>query len=115
MTTISEIEQFLTDFKQKLDVFDIIFLNRTKNFEALLILGITGEQRLDHIRSIETANFSSGPNKDTNNTNMPDYWVFGKNLNNREIYIKINMGTTSNPVICMSFHESEYSMDYPLL
>ena len=46
---------------------------------------------------------------------MPDYWVFGKNLNNREIYIKINMGTTSNPVICMSFHESEYSMEYPLL
>ncbi len=41
MTTKNQVQQFLKDFKQKLDVFSIIYLDRDKNRNALLELGIT--------------------------------------------------------------------------
>lgn len=44
---------------------------------------------------------------------MPDYWEFGKKVNDKEVYIKINMGNTNNPVICMSFHIAEHKISYP--
>lgn len=114
MTYKFDVEKFLIDFKHKLKFFDIIFTDRDKNRNALLELGITPQQRLEYIKSLEVENYSSGPHKDTNDTNMPDYWVYGKEINSKEVYIKINFGTMNNPVICMSFHIAEYNLDYPL-
>ncbi len=113
MTTKNQVQQFLKDFKQKLDVFSIIYLDRDKNRNALLELGITELQRLENIKSLKPENFHSGPNKDTNDPNMPEYWEFGKMVNDKEVYIKINMGTRNNPVICMSFHIAEHKISYP--
>lgn len=113
MSTKSEVESFLVNFKSKLEVFSIIYLDRDKNRKALLELGITEIQRLENIKKLNIDNYFSGPNKDKNDTNMPDYWEFGKIVNDKEVYIKINMGTINNPVICMSFHKAEFRISYP--
>lgn len=41
-----------------------------------------------------------------------DMWVFGKDAYDKEIYIKITLGQPNSKTICISFHESEYKIDY---
>jgi len=114
MVTKNQVRLFLRDFKQKLDIFSIIYFDRDKNRKTLLELGITQTQRLEYIKSLKPENYCSGPNKDTYDPKMPDYWEFGIMINEKEVYIKINLGTGNNPVICMSFHIAEHKMNYPL-
>jgi hypothetical protein len=40
-------------------------------------------------------------------------WVFGKEVKQREVYIKITMGFPGTSTICISFHISEHPMKYP--
>jgi hypothetical protein len=41
-------------------------------------------------------------------------WVFGKEVKQKEVYIKISMGIANNSAVCISFHVAEYPMIYPL-
>lgn len=47
-----DVEDFLRQFLPKMDVLGIIFLNRSKNQEALKMLGITPSARKEIIKSI---------------------------------------------------------------
>ena len=40
-----EVEQFLNEFKQKMEVFSIVFLDREKNLQTLLDLEIVEANR----------------------------------------------------------------------
>ena len=40
-------------------------------------------------------------------------WVFGKDFNGNEIYIKIALGVQDKNTICISFHKAEHKMNYP--
>lgn len=40
-------------------------------------------------------------------------WVFGKDYDGTELYIKISLGVPGSNTICISFHESEHSLHYP--
>ena len=42
-----------------------------------------------------------------------DMWVFGKDFNGSELYIKISMGAPRSNTICISFHEAEHHLNYP--
>lgn len=50
--TKKDVEVFLRHFLPKMDVLGIIFLNRSKNQEALKMLGITPSARKEIIKSI---------------------------------------------------------------
>jgi hypothetical protein len=94
-------------------IWDIQFrIDRPKNQSAMLELEFTSLQRRTVIESLETIDFSSGPLSDSLN-NLSPMWIFGKQVKNKEVYIKITMGTINNPVICISFHVAEYPMKYP--
>jgi hypothetical protein len=41
-------------------------------------------------------------------------WVFGKNVKEKEVYIKITMGAMGGSVICISFHLAQHKIEYPL-
>lgn len=85
MTTREGVEKFLSQFKIKLEVFDIFFLDgREKNSQALLDLN-----------------------------NFKEMWVFGKDVNGCEVYIKVAMGEPNNRTLCISFHKAEHKMAYP--
>jgi hypothetical protein len=111
MATKNEIEGFLSLFKNKLDIFDVIFLNRDKNLQALIDLEITRVSRTEILKSLGIDNYFRGPTKDFNNG--PDLWEFGTICKQKEVYIKITMGIMSKPVICISFHLAERVIDYP--
>ncbi len=113
MTTKDEVNRFLSAFNAKSKIFDVIFLLRDKNLQALLFLEITASSRKKIIESLTFEDYSEGPLTDTLNKG-PDMWIFGKTVKGHEVYIKITMGNPNNSTICISFHLAEYKMTYPL-
>ena len=64
IATLAEIQKFLNDFHQKVEVFDILFFEeRDKNFDTLKTLNITRDERLEVVKSIEVIDYSEGPIK----------------------------------------------------
>lgn len=113
ISTFDEVEKFLSTLFGKLTISEIRFLdNRDKNIETLVALDIPGIKRKDIIKTLKVENYSEGPIKDAINL-LGDMWVFGKDIKNQEIYIKISLGQPNKDVICISFHFSEFPMSYP--
>ena len=109
---ITDVENFLSDFFQKKKIWGIRFENRQKNTQALFDLELASNDRIKIIDSLKAIDYSEGPNKD-NMGIQSDMLIFGKTINESEVYIKINMGNVNNQVICISFHLSEKPMNYP--
>lgn len=113
MSTKAEVERFLSQFYEKLKIFDIIFRDdRGKNAQALAELDITPRYRLEVIKDIKVEDYSEGPIVDTLNK-CGDLWVFGKDVKGNEVYIKISLGIPNGRTICISFHKAERAMKYP--
>lgn len=112
MSEKNDVEQFLRDFKVKLKIFDVVYVNREKNTQALLDLEMRPAERRKILEQLKTEDYCEGPLEETmyGGSNM---WVFGKVISGKEIYIKIAMGLTSKPVICISFHLAEQPLNYP--
>ncbi len=114
MTSKEEVEAFLEQFKIKVSIWGIVFLdNREKNAQTLLNLNISRLERLDIINSIKIEDYSQGPIIDALN-DYGEMWVFGKDVKGVEIYIKITIGKPNLKSICISFHQAEHPMKYPL-
>lgn len=112
MVIKEDVEAFLNQFQQKLKIFSIIFRDdRGKNAQTLADLEITPKYRETIIREIKVEDYSQGPIIDTLN-HMGDMWVFGKDVKNREVYIKISLGMENSQTICISFHIAEHKMKY---
>jgi hypothetical protein len=101
----------LNTFRAKLEIFDLIFLNRDKNLRALIDLEITRVSRKDILRGLKVDDYYRGPTQSMDCG--PDLWEFGRTFNKKEVYIKITIGMMSKPVICISFHLAERAIDYP--
>lgn len=104
-----EVESFLLQFMPKLDVWGIFFINRDKNIEALKSLGITDSYRVQMIKQIEVTDYVETI---SDAVTFGDMWVFGKDMNGKEIYIKISLGRPDSQTICISFHEAQYPINY---
>lgn len=112
MATRNEVEQFLDQFKVKLDIWGIFFLdNREKNKETMSFLNFRNMDRLNVVKSIEVEDYSEGPIKDQLN-GFGEMWVFGKDVAGQEIYIKITLGRPGSSTICISFHIAEHPIQY---
>lgn len=113
MNTRPEVEQFLKELKQKIEIFDILFLDeRSKNAQALHDIEIPPFRRKEIIKALEVEDYSDGPLEERMRGILP-MWVFGKIVKKNEIYIKISMGVPNSKVICISFHVAEHPMNYP--
>ncbi len=104
-----EVEEFLRQFKPKLDVWGIFFLNRDKNQKALSALGLTGKNREETIKCIEADDYIETI---IDALWQGDLWVFGKDFDGTELYIKIAIGKPGTNTICISFHEAEFPLKY---
>jgi hypothetical protein len=109
-----DVELFLNDFKVKMQFMDIVFLNdRAKNIKTLAMLEISVIKQKQIVEELEVKDYSEGPIEDTNFVGSP-LWVFGKTVKGHEIYIKISMGMPNRSTLCISFHISEFPINYPL-
>ena len=114
MPTPDEVEAFLKEFHVRMKVWSVVFRDdRTKNATALVELGIVPNARKRILEELTAMDFSEGPMKDKLNSG-PDLWVFGKELKEHELYIKVTLGFEVHvPVFCISFHASEHPMKFP--
>jgi len=110
-TKKEDVAQFLDDFKQKMEVFDVVFLNREKNLQALLDLEIVKANRKERLYQLKVNDYFKGPTKDQ--FGGEDLWEFGMSIKGKVVYIKISMGNFNRPVICISFHLAEFKIKYP--
>jgi hypothetical protein len=114
MSQFDVINSFLKDFKYKLKFYGALYLDsRLKNIQSLFELGITSARRTEILESLEEIDYSEGPLDETIYGGS-DMWVFGKIVNEKEVYIKITMGKYNRQVLCISFHVAEFIMMYPL-
>ncbi len=113
MTTQEQVKLFLSDFKSKMKIWDVIFRDdRGKNLQTLLELEIRPIDRKTSLEKLKLEDYSEGPINEILNGGS-DMWVFGIALKNKEIYIKISMGFVGTSTICISFHIAEHPMNYP--
>ena len=89
MALKGEVEVFLTSFKQKIEVFGILFRDdRPKNRTALIDLELSRLERLEIVKSIKVEDYSEGPLTDELNLGS-EMWVFGKDVNGDEVYLSL--------------------------
>lgn len=113
MINKNEVEQFLADFKIKLNIWGILYKDdRGKNAQTLLDLELRPNVRTEIIKTITINDYSEGP-IDEILYGGSQMWVFGKTIKSREVYIKITLGKQDNRTICISFHIAEHPMIYP--
>lgn len=104
----------LKDFKELMGQGHYYVKEHHKNIQALRDLGLNARLRDELILSVAMDDYSSGPNPDEYHPGY--YWVFGKNLDNVEIYIKLKIVSLNNgneKAVCLSFHPSEHPLKYP--
>ena len=91
-----------------------VFVGRRVNLEALALLGITREHAQLLVTGLKPEDYVSGPDADNNNPGL-ELWVFGLHISGHEVYVKLQV-ISDPPVrcVCVSFHESERPMHYPL-
>ena len=113
MASKQEIERFLKELKVKMKVFDILFLDdRGKNLQILHDLEISPAKHKEIIANLRAEDYSEGPLEEKMRGILP-MWVFGKEVKQKEIYIKISRGIENKSAVCISFHIAEHTMEYP--
>ncbi len=108
-----EVEAFLKSFKQLSKMWGVLFLGRGKNLQTLASLEITPVFREKILYDLKATDYCEGP-KDEDFYGGKEMWVFGTEVKNQEVYIKITLGQPSTQTICISFHIAEHPMKYPL-
>ena len=106
---------FLKEFKKvATEGGGLYIVNRDKNRDALISLGLTNNNRKEEILSLSTLDYCAGPKKDKDRDGF--VWEFGKIINGNEIYIKLKVAEVGNDKIakCISFHKAEFNLCYPL-
>lgn len=111
--TIEEVKDFLDQFNAKMKIWGILYMDdRVKNVEAIQELAIVPSYRRIVIESLVEEDYVQGPIIDLLNE-QGEMWVFGKNVKDQEVYIKISIGYQNSQTICISFHIAEHPLKYP--
>jgi hypothetical protein len=113
MASKQGVDKYLKELKVKIKIFGILFLDdRGKNQQTLHDLEISPAIRREIIADLKIEDYSEGPLDEKMRGLLP-MWVFGKNVKEREVYIKISMGIENSSAICISFHLSEHPINFP--
>lgn len=122
-----EVTVFLKQLKELLckEDFDInkdITIIRTKKKKederystpyTLLDLNYDTSDVVDRLKELSVQEYSETL-VDKDDLNPPLLFVFGKNINNKQIYVKLKMkGNSSDHILCVSFHYAKEKMLFP--
>ena len=112
ISTPEEISYFLYGFRALREKHGIVYLERQKNFQAMLSLEMSPEERETVLGELDVTNYYKGPRMDGVRKGAI-IWEFGAKWKGKELYIKLSKGLPDGPVICYSFHEAERPIKYP--
>jgi hypothetical protein len=112
MTTKPNVVSFLAIAQPKITSIGYHMLDRTKNLETTTALNFSRADIKKVLLELKPEDYSQGPLSDEIGSGE-DMWVFGKTIQNRNIYIKLTKGRDNLKVLLISFHEEERPMQYP--
>ena len=107
------VKRFLDDLRQILKAGGKFYLvPREKNRDALLRMGLTIKNCRQEVMSLKVEDYCSGPDSDLDPKFKGSVWTFGKEICERQVYIKVKVMKTGmhQAVTCISFHEAEYPL-----
>lgn len=118
MATRSEVVDLLNMFKGCVELGLWYVKDREKNRQGLIDLNMTPNQRKNVLLSLTPECYCAGPQPDDTDE-AKDIWVFGIQIENVEIYIKLRVLEDSRRkntwrAMVWSFHQTEHTMKYPL-
>lgn len=110
----AQVEQFLANFKEAANSDGGWYLAK-RNLDALAQLGVTETIAKSEVMSLEARNYCEGPIGDDNRLERGNVFVFGKDIDGTEIYIKLKIAYIGDTRLakCLSFHAAERRLDYP--
>lgn len=97
--------------------FHLVKRRNRKNRNFIGSLGLTFKEairtiHLPTIRKLTYKDYCRGPEKDRGRKNCK-VWVFGVEINNKEIYIKLSDNFKYKFAKSISFHKANHSLKYP--
>jgi len=110
---IFQIKQFLIDFKEIITAKNFFMVPRDKNINGMISLNLNQTLAKNEILSLTYEDYHKGPEEDE--LNKGQVWIFCKNINSRQTYIKLKIDIKSGREIakCLSFHPAEFTMKLP--
>jgi hypothetical protein len=111
---ISLVRKFLKKFKKIASGGRGIYMvPREESLKALAELGLTKRNFKELILTLSVTDYCAGPKRDIDRSG--EIWIFGKQVEGREIYIKLKMAQVSGKMIakCISFHPAAFPLCYP--
>lgn len=108
------VAQFLREVKELISTGrNFIFVPRPENNNTLLKLGLTWTVFIMELIGLSVVDYCSGPDPDLDRPG--DVWMFGKEINGHEVYIKLKIFYLGPEKYakCISFHEAEQPNKYP--
>lgn len=105
------IEEFLLSMRLRIAEGRWTLVQREKNLQALLDLGMVLSDVPEVLRSITYTDFCAGPLNDDKGRPLV-WWVFGPQVSGETLYVKVALHPKKK-LLCMSFHKSEFPLRYP--
>lgn len=116
---ISQLKLLLNDTNFDIDT-NLIIINKKKTPEkemfstpyTLLDLEYDNLDIVDRLKELTLQNYTETL-YDNQDDNPPHLFVFGKYINNKQVYIKLKIKDVHRKVLCLSFHYAEFPMKFP--
>ena len=79
---------------------------------TLLDLEYNAEDVVNRLKELKVEEYAE-TKIDTDDINPPILFVFGKDINDRLIYVKLKIRDQQKQIVCVSFHYAKDKMQYP--
>ena len=109
--TREQINEFLTILKELMEK-KFIFVPRRKNMESLEKLALLPAHIKELVMHLTIENYCDGPHPD--HQGVGEIWVFGIEIDGKNIYLKLKVDIENEIARCISFHEAEFVINYPM-
>lgn len=107
-------ELFLKTFKETVRSNGLNIWPTEKNKDFLLESGFTNEDVEEIILSLKVRDYESGPSSDKKDFRADgEVWVFSREYEGFELYIKVKLRNGQPIAECLSAHEAEFEMKKP--
>ncbi|MEK8016055.1 MAG: hypothetical protein VSS75_004240 [Candidatus Parabeggiatoa sp.] len=114
LITITQIEQFLSAFKNIARINGVRFWQRPENLSMMNMLELTESVVTnDILLNLTAKDYYEGPIHEDAHS---DAWAFGQNIEGQNVYIKLTITEKKKKkrAECISFHESTQPLSYPI-
>lgn len=115
IASIDDINSLLGKAQDRIEHGSVSFVERHKNMTFLNRMGISIDDALFMVTILKHTDYYRGPTPERDSKYPPgDMWEFGipEELS-EEVYVKLKELHLCEDVLCMSFHNAEFPVNYP--